>query len=916
MEKEFQHNDEQSKTQIEGDNVKGDKYEAEKIEFNDYFEKLEATTCPTCQERFDENTTRQGKKIICGNCESISYDFNFEKSLALEYPKVPASQHDEFKRLRSLVLNYIKLERYEDAFQQSEKLIENCPDAPHSYLFNALCMYLRRNKLEVINDSARETIKRLDIAKFEFDEDDEKEDLENITRDIAHHYFYLLQNAIYNINELYLKSKNVDKKNFYGYFFRHVNELFTCYNIYPNPDFLKLAIEHLYGYHGFAWYIFKPKNPKYSDLSQVLSSKKYDVIPKHKKVPALVESVKKSLKKIDSLNLIPERKIDFSNVTGKETPETIDSLLEKFNSSSNKVVQWEIEIQERLKNANNISIEKLVQLIKEDNPVDYNQIRVLKETEKRVPYYFVNHNSISLNREEVDYTLYLFPDTKNKFRDLTKNSTHGIDNLRRIDEPFSFTENEANIRKRRVNRYKNLPVKRTERNISRNQPVFYDPQNIDVHTCYECRGSKYLHCTNCDGQHRIPCQTCRRQGFVKCSSCTGRGDKVCKKCSGKGTIIKEGKSEICKRSFFSEMGLDNEGCEGSGRVQCRKCDGTGRLECSNCGGDTYTECSYCHGDPNNRETYGRVDCAQCNASGEVGEFKTISSEILNHNGTYIISQKSILPDTNSVAKYIRDNQSRTQSMHEVYFAVNEQRDVKHSKTSSQLSKTINQSNSVQVDNYPMLLKENIYFQGIPVFDIKFKHILTNKTHSLSIVNFDKNPSIIYHSNFKEPIEYVSNFQNLLGRAFFKKDYIAKVNKLNEIVLMIYMAKADGVIEEVEKEIIENRIENISSFTKEEQEFVFGLMDSDNLPELEAKYTVFSTDDVERDVKRQLIKLIAEADGEYESGEKIMFSKIEQLIEKNRGKRLNAITAFFTTWQISLPILVLIGLISFLIISNL
>ncbi len=504
MGQNFQENEEYQNTQVEGDKVAGDKYEAEKIEFNDYFEKLEATRCPKCQKQFDENTSREGKKIVCGNCGSVSYDFNFEKSLALEYPNVPKDQYNEFKRLRSLILKYIRLERFSEALEHSEELIVMCPDAPHSFLYNALCTYLGQNKIEVIQDSARKTIKRLEIAKEEFEEDDSKDDLENITRDIAHHYFYLLQNAIFNINEQYLKSKNIDKKNFYGYFFLHVNELFTCYSIYPNPDFLKLVIEHLYGHHGFAWFTFEPNNPKYSDLVEVISNNDFKIAPKNKKIPNLIESIKKSLKNIDSLSLIPEKRIDFSNVTGKETPETVESILAKLNSSNNKIAQWENAIQERLEKANLIPSQKIIELIKNDNPVDYNQIRVLKDTEQRVPHYLVNHNSTAINRNAVNYQVYLFPDTKKKFREIRKNATYGFNNLKKIDEAISFSSNEAAVNKRRIQGHHDLPISRIERSISNFQPVFFDPKDIEIYICRECRGNKYLHCTNCNGQHRIP----------------------------------------------------------------------------------------------------------------------------------------------------------------------------------------------------------------------------------------------------------------------------------------------------------------------------------------------------------------------------------------------------------------------------
>ena len=160
-------------------------------------------------------------------------------------------------------------------------------------------------------------------------------------------------------------------------------------------------------------------------------------------------------------------------------------------------------------------------------------------------------------------------------------------------------------------------------------------------------------------------------------------------------------------------------------------------------------------------------------------------------------------------------------------------------------------------------------------------MLTNTEHTVSIVNVFDRPELVFHSEAEEVKKDIKNagkaVGGLFGKLFKTKKYKAKEDKKNEIRLMIYLSKADGIIEDEEKTFLANKIQSLDNFTASEKKLLFDLMNAENLPDLEKKDVVFSTPEKGEEVIANLTEL-ASADGELEPREQELIDKVKSLMK--------------------------------------
>jgi len=114
------------------------------------------------------------------------------------------------------------------------------------------------------------------------------------------------------------------------------------------------------------------------------------------------------------------------------------------------------------------------------------------------------------------------------------------------------------------------------------------------------------------------------------------------------------------------------------------------------------------------------------------------------------------------------------------------------------------------------------------------------------------------------------------KLFKTKSFKTKEDRKNEITLLIYLAKADGIIEEEEKLTLSEEIGNLEDFTNSEKQKFFDLMNAEILPPLTKKETTFSSKERADEVLVKLSKL-AMSDGELEEAEKEFIDKVKALI---------------------------------------
>ena len=95
--------------------------------------------------------------------------------------------------------------------------------------------------------------------------------------------------------------------------------------------------------------------------------------------------------------------------------------------------------------------------------------------------------------------------------------------------------------------------------------------------------------------------------------------------------------------------------------------------------------------------------------------------------------------------------------------------------------------------------------------------------------------------------------------------------------MIYLAKADGDIQESEKEFLAKEISNLKDFTNKEKQELFDLMNSDSPPLLTNDDVTFSSTEKGLSTLKK-IKQLAQSDGNIDQSEQELIDRIEALMK--------------------------------------
>ena len=337
--------------------------------------------------------------------------------------------------------------------------------------------------------------------------------------------------------------------------------------------------------------------------------------------------------------------------------------------------------------------------------------------------------------------------------------------------------------------------------------------------------SGYRTCQTCGGRGEVPCEDCGTRGTIKCSSCNGRGEIKCTECNGRGDIT----------------------------------------------------CPKCYGD---RERYGQVDCPQCKTIGTMAQIVFVESSVSKNETEKIIVQGNKLNiNDDDIQKHINANLK----FEIVYKRVNDDLTENYDEYSKIYAEQFEKELGLNKNDYPLLTKEEIYYQVIPCVELSYKHMLTNTEHRFTIIDFFNNPEIIFHS---EPEQLKQNLGNvaksvggLFGKLLKSKSFKTKEDKRNEIVLLIHLAKVDGKIEEQEKVYLSEMIGNLSDFANYEKQKLFNIMNSETLPELTKKDVMFSSKEREQEVIHKLSEL-ADSDGDMGITESALIDKIKSLMAAN------------------------------------
>ena len=438
--------------------------------------------------------------------------------------------------------------------------------------------------------------------------------------------------------------------------------------------------------------------------------------------------------------------------------------------------------------------------------------------------------------------------------------------------------------------------------ISKDQKKYFFSDHTYQETCTECKGEKYVKCTDneCDGRHIWTCIDCHGDGKVSCNKCNGSGSLKCGSfvgsnlvgglmgssiagCNGKGLVYVDGgkyasgKPKPKKEKQCSQCRGRGEiackDCGSRGEVKCNNCLGRGEVKCFECSGKGNITCSVCYGD---KPRYGKVDCSECKTIGTIAQIIYVNSFVSESSKEKIILKGEKLNiSENNIQSHIKSIKEKL-----VYHKLNEKTENYYDEFSKEFAEIFEKDLSLNKENFPLITKEEIFYQVVPCVELSYKHILTNTFHEFTIINFFNNPELIFHS---EPEQLKKDLGNTVkavggffGKLFKTNSFKTKEDKRNEIVLLIHLAKADGKIEDQEKIYLSEMIGSLDDFTNSEKQILFDVMNAETLPELTKLDVTFSSKERGQEVLSKLMQL-ANADGEIDTAEKALIEKINNMM---------------------------------------
>lgn len=567
-----------------------------------------------------------------------------------------------------------------------------------------------------------------------------------------------------------------------------------------------------------------------------------------------------------------------------------------------------------------ITIEQIKTILKNLVPDQFDKIIISENQDfKRADYSYSKMNFQKVDRE-IEYIKFpLYDAIKDNFKEIEggeifwgQKSTLKSDNIIKIlNQKFNLKANK--LSKIHIPNPFEFPFEETSNEINQIQSKYFFPDLTYKENCKNCNANKYVGCSDeeckgrhdytcpsCNGSKKVDCKPCKCSGYIKCDICRGSGECKCSKCGGKGEIK-------CGSGFF------DSGCNGSGYVtvagkqqRCKKCSGRGiypcsdcrqgivncskcaakgELRCENCNGRGEINCAYCNAKGNiicktcygDKERYGMVDCPTCKTMGLVAQLVYVDTIVSNGS----IDRLAFEGDTiNVLESDIKKHIIKDAPSAEIYRKLNVGKTENYDEYSSKYALSFESDLKLNKDAFPMVVKEQVAYQIIPCIEISYKHIITNEDHKITIIDIWNTPTVIFQSDAEQLKQNIGNATKAVGGFFGKlfktNNFKTKEDKRNEIILLIYLAKADGKMEEQEKIFLSEMIGHLNEFTNTEKQLLFDLMNAAVLPELTIKETAFSSKERATEVMDKLNQLAA-SDGEIEESEKVLIDKIMQLI---------------------------------------
>jgi len=565
----------------------------------------------------------------------------------------------------------------------------------------------------------------------------------------------------------------------------------------------------------------------------------------------------------------------------------------------------------------NISVPDIKELVGKLKPEKFEKMIIDNNSQIIISnYFYLKYSGVSAARSAKKLVFPMFPEMNNVFSLFEGGDEKYGRKCIINDESFFSKASEYRVAPETTDIITKMadvfefPLEVVNGNVLPKQHKYFIPSMTCRFECPTCKETKYITCINpaCLGKHewacpecrssrKINCETCSASGFVKCKTCNGKGEEKCKSCKGTGEMkcshcggdgymgkpkddgsnkcpLCEGKGwHICQECSGGVIKCDS--CSGKGEVKCKTCEGKGKVDCPNCKATGKIICDKCYSD---ELRYGKIDCPTCRTMGVMGQFIYVETSVSEHAIEKIICKNvklNLIADQDVMA--CGNKNGRTES---VMVNINDEKAESYDEFSEDFALAMERELGLEKVKFPKILKEELYYELIPCVRSSYKHMLTNTVHEFTILNFFNKPVIIFHS---EPEQLKSGVGSafkatgsMFGKLFKTKSHLEKEDQKKEIRLMIYVAKVDGAINDIEKQIISENIGSLQDFTNSEKKELFELMKIKEIPEFSKKDIDFSSNANIDLLLKNLIN-VAISDGVMNVSEKELIDKIKQLI---------------------------------------
>jgi len=524
-------------------------------------------------------------------------------------------------------------------------------------------------------------------------------------------------------------------------------------------------------------------------------------------------------------------------------------------------------------------------LFKKLYPIKYEKLIINDDFKvKRTDYYYSELSYLVANRKISMLRFPLYNNLKNDFNLFEGGSAilDGKSIINNSDIILKFEQSKGSIKSNislvKIPDAYEFPFEIQGDEIGFKQRPYFLSKYTYQKQCKRCDGHKYVVCDNpeCQGKHIWDCPDCHN-GKVSCEECKGHGYITCGSkffssgCNGTGIVTKN-VHENGKVHTKTERCLV---CKGKGEVPCSNCGTIGLVKCSHCKGYGKITCDQCYGD---NHKYGMIDCPECLATGIVSQFVYVETDInVSKTDSLFIKGEKLEINKDKILHHVLKDQQKILVYNNLNGKIYENTD----KISNTLLLKYENELTLTKKSYPLLVEEKLKYQIIPCVQFSVKHILTNTEHEVVIIDFWDNPEVIFLTDpeiIKTDIGSVAKSTiGLFSKILKTKGHKNKEDKKTEIKLLIYVAKADGKIQDEEKIFFTENISNLDDFTNSEKKQLFDLLNADVLPDLTEKDIKISDSSRGKEILELLIQL-ANADGIFALTEKKLIDKVNQILQ--------------------------------------